>query len=166
MPGANNATDEARAISTHFPFRRTIVVVETLVGLGGFAGSMQLLAGVATPPVSVLRPLGLSSWTLPAGWLLLTVALPSGLGLARVAALALGAGSRPGGKCTVGDRVAFPNSVSRFQRLAADLRHGGHWHVGRSILGSEGGLVATRTPDDIAVIENRCIKTVDDLVGW
>jgi hypothetical protein len=28
MPGANNATDEARAISTHFPFRRTIVVVE------------------------------------------------------------------------------------------------------------------------------------------
>jgi len=79
MPGANNATDEARAISTHFPFRRTIVVVETLVGLGGFAGSMQLLAGVATPPVSVLRPLGLSSWTLPALWLFLTVAFPSGL---------------------------------------------------------------------------------------
>ena len=79
MPGANNATDEARAISTHFPFRRTIVVVETLVGLGGFAGSMQLLAGVATPPVSVLRPLGLSSWTLPALWPFLTVAFPSGL---------------------------------------------------------------------------------------
>jgi hypothetical protein len=35
--------------------------------------------GVATPPVSVLRPLGLSSWRLPAGWLSLTVALPSGL---------------------------------------------------------------------------------------
>ena len=79
MPGANTATDEARAISTHFPFRRTMVVVETLVGLGGLAGSIQLLAGAATPPVSVLSPLGLSSWTLPAGWLFLTVALPSGL---------------------------------------------------------------------------------------
>ncbi len=79
MPGANTATDEARAISTHYPFRRTMVVVETLVGLGGLAGSIQLLAGVATPPVSVLSPLGLSSWTLPAGWLFLTVALPSGL---------------------------------------------------------------------------------------
>ena len=79
MPGANTATDDARAISTHFPFRRTMVVVEALVGLGGLAGSMQLLAGVAAPPVSVLSPLGLSSWTLPAGWLFLTVALPSGL---------------------------------------------------------------------------------------
>ena len=79
MPGANTATVDARAISTHFPFRRTMVVIETLVGLGGLAGSIQLLAGVATPPVSVLNPLGLASWTLPAGWLFLTVALPSGL---------------------------------------------------------------------------------------
>ena len=79
MPGSNKTTDDAQAISTYFPFRRTIVVVEGLVGLGGLAGSMQLLAGVATPPVSVLGPLGLSSWTLPAGWLFLTVALPSGL---------------------------------------------------------------------------------------
>jgi hypothetical protein len=79
MPGANIATEGTRTISTHFPFRRTIVVVETLVGLAGLAGSMQLLAGVATPPVSVLGPLGLSSWILPAGWLFLTVALPSGL---------------------------------------------------------------------------------------
>jgi hypothetical protein len=29
--------------------------------------------------VSVLSPLGLSSWTLPAGWLFLSVAVPSGL---------------------------------------------------------------------------------------
>jgi hypothetical protein len=42
MPGSNKATDDAQAISTHFPFRRTIVVVEALVGLGGLAGSMQL----------------------------------------------------------------------------------------------------------------------------
>jgi hypothetical protein len=79
MPGANTATNQARTVSTHFPFRRTMVVVEGLVGLSGLAGSTQLLIGVATPAVSVLSPLGLSSWTLPAGWLFLTVALPSGL---------------------------------------------------------------------------------------
>ena len=79
MRGTSTATDDARAIRAHFPFRRTMVVVESLVGLGGLAGSMQLLAGVATPPVAALSPLGLSSWTLPAGWLFLTVALPSGL---------------------------------------------------------------------------------------
>jgi hypothetical protein len=79
MPGANIATDGARIISTDVPFRRTMVAVETLVGLAGLAGSMQLLTGVATPPASVLSPLGLSSWMLPAGWLFLTVALPSGL---------------------------------------------------------------------------------------
>jgi hypothetical protein len=79
MPGLNSVADGPRAISIHFPFRRTIVAVETLVGLGGLAGSIQLLAGAATPPVSVLSPLGLSSWTLPAGWLFLSVAVPSGL---------------------------------------------------------------------------------------
>jgi hypothetical protein len=79
MPELTNATERARAINTNFPFRRTIVAVESLVGLGGLAGSIQLLAGVATPPVSVLSPLGLSSWALPAGWLLLSVAAPAGL---------------------------------------------------------------------------------------
>jgi hypothetical protein len=79
MPGVNSAADRSRAINTHFPFRRTIVAVESLVGLGGLAGSIQLLAGVATPPVSVLSPMGLSSWALPAGWLFLSVAVPSGL---------------------------------------------------------------------------------------
>ena len=79
MPELTSATDLARAINTNFAFRRTIVAVESLVGLGGLAGSIQLLAGVATPPVSVLSPLGLSSWALPAGWLLLSVAAPSGL---------------------------------------------------------------------------------------
>jgi hypothetical protein len=67
----------AQAINMRHPFRRTVVLVESLVGLGGLAGSIQLLAGVATPPVSVLSPLGLSSWTLPAGSL--TVAVPSAL---------------------------------------------------------------------------------------
>ena len=69
MPEANTATGEAH--STRFPFRRTMLVVETLVGVSGLAGSIQLLVGVATPPVSVLNPLGLASWTLPAGWLFL-----------------------------------------------------------------------------------------------
>jgi hypothetical protein len=73
------ATNKAPTVKINLPFRRTIVVVESLVSLGGLAGSVQLLAGVATPAVSVLSPLGLSSWTLPAGWLFLTVALPSAL---------------------------------------------------------------------------------------
>jgi hypothetical protein len=73
------ATNQAGAIRNDYPFRRIIVVIETLVGVGGLAGSIQLFAGVATPPVSALDPLGLSSWTLPAGWLFLSVAIPSGL---------------------------------------------------------------------------------------
>jgi hypothetical protein len=73
------ATSRAQTITISHPFRPTIVVVATLVGIGGLAGSIQLLAGAATPPVSVLTPLGLSSWTLPAGWLFITVAVPSGL---------------------------------------------------------------------------------------
>ena len=79
MPELTSAANRAATVNTNLPFRRTIVAVEGLVGLGGMAGSIQLLAGVATPPVSVLTPLGLSSWALPAGWLLLTVAAPSGL---------------------------------------------------------------------------------------
>jgi hypothetical protein len=79
MSPANDATSRGRPAQAALPFRRTIVVVETLVSLSGLAGSVQLLAGAAIPPISVLSPLGLSSWTLPAGWLFLTVAVPSGL---------------------------------------------------------------------------------------
>ena len=79
MTEVKAATDRAGAIRNDYPFRRIIVVIETLVGLGGLAGSIQLLAGVATPPVSTLSLLGLSSWTLLAGWLFLSVAIPSGL---------------------------------------------------------------------------------------
>jgi hypothetical protein len=77
--GTMPASDRAHASRTSHPFRSAIVVVETLVGLGGLAGSIQLLVGAATPPVAVLSLFGLSSWTLPAGWLFLTVTLPSGL---------------------------------------------------------------------------------------
>lgn len=79
MPEVNAETRRHPTSDSSYPFRRTIVAVETLVGLGGLVGSIQLLAGVATPPVSVLSPMGLSSWTLPAGWLFLSVAVPSGL---------------------------------------------------------------------------------------
>jgi hypothetical protein len=79
MSGVNVATAGASTAKIDFPFRWTIVVVQSLVALGGLAGSIQLLAGLATPPVSVISPLGLSSWALPAAWLFSTVALPSAL---------------------------------------------------------------------------------------
>ncbi len=62
------------------PWRRTFVAVEGLVALGGAAGSVQLLAGLATPPDSTLDPLepvGVSGWGLPALWLFVSVAVPS-----------------------------------------------------------------------------------------
>jgi hypothetical protein len=74
-----SAASGGRTAHTTSPYRRTIVVVESLVSLGGLAGSIQLLAGVATPPISALSLLGLSNWTLPAAWLFLSVAVPSGL---------------------------------------------------------------------------------------
>lgn len=85
--GATGATgasvDEVRRRgrrSARWPWRRTFVAVEGLVALAGAAGSVQLLAGLATPPDSTLDPLepvGVSGWGLPASWLFLTVALPS-----------------------------------------------------------------------------------------
>ena len=79
MPAVMRPNNKARVIKNDYPFRWTIVITESMVGLAGLAGSLQLLAGVATPPVSTLNPLGLSSWTLPAGWLFLSVAIPSGV---------------------------------------------------------------------------------------
>jgi hypothetical protein len=79
MSAANIAAGGERPAYSTLRFRRTIVVVETLVSLGGLAGSVQLLAGAATPPVSALGPLGFSSWRLPAAWLFLSVAVPCGL---------------------------------------------------------------------------------------
>jgi hypothetical protein len=42
----SSGTDRAAVISISYPFRRAIVVIETLAGLGGLAGSIQLAAGV------------------------------------------------------------------------------------------------------------------------
>jgi hypothetical protein len=59
------------------PFRKAFVVIESLVAVGGVMGTVQLLTGTFTPPVSVLEPIGLSSWLLPGLWLFGTVVLPS-----------------------------------------------------------------------------------------
>ena len=59
------------------PFRKTFLVVDSLVALGGVMGTVQLLTGTFTPPTSVLEPIGLSSWVLPGLWLFGTVVVPS-----------------------------------------------------------------------------------------
>jgi len=62
-----------------YPFRRTFVVAEALIGGSGLAGTWQLLEGRWTPPVSALEPLGLHSWRLPGVWLFSSVAVPAGV---------------------------------------------------------------------------------------
>jgi hypothetical protein len=55
------------------------------VALGGAAGTVQLLAGIATPPDSALDPFerfGVSGWELPALWLFASVAVPSAVAAA------------------------------------------------------------------------------------
>jgi len=71
-------TVTARRPTVHrAPFRKTFTVIESLVAVGGVMGTVQLLTGTFTPPVSVLEPIGLSSWALPGLWLFGTVVLPS-----------------------------------------------------------------------------------------
>jgi len=77
MPVDTVTATRPTTIGRRTPFRRTVVVIETLVALGGLMGTAQLLTGTSTPPVSVLAPLGLSSWTLPGLWLFGTVVVPS-----------------------------------------------------------------------------------------
>jgi len=73
--------DELRELTTQggpeLRFRRTLLCLESVLSLAALGGCVQLLSGKGTPPVSVLEPLGLTSWTLPAGWLFITVAAPS-----------------------------------------------------------------------------------------
>jgi hypothetical protein len=59
------------------PFRKTTMVLEGVVAVGGLAGTAQLWSGRYAPPVSVLSPLGLTGWRLPALWLCATVVVPS-----------------------------------------------------------------------------------------
>ena len=59
------------------PFRKTFTVIEGLGAVGGVMGTVQLLTGTFTPSLSVLEPIGLSSWVLPGVWLFGTVVVPS-----------------------------------------------------------------------------------------
>jgi hypothetical protein len=72
----------ASGITTaHTPHRWVFVVVEAFVLLGAVSGAGQLWTGTYAPPVSDLEALGLDSWKLPAVWLLVSVAVPSGVAL-------------------------------------------------------------------------------------
>ena len=77
MPVATATLTRPTTIGRRTPFRMTIVVIESLVAVGGLMGTAQLLTGTFTPPVSVLEPIGLSSWVLPGLWLFATVVVPS-----------------------------------------------------------------------------------------
>ncbi len=58
------------------PHRTLYLGAATLIAAAGLAGAIQLMAGVFTPPVDDLEPLGLTSWVLPGLWLLVSVAVP------------------------------------------------------------------------------------------
>ncbi|MGV1035398.1 MAG: hypothetical protein ACOYD0_00035 [Candidatus Nanopelagicales bacterium] len=62
---------------TAYPHRRVFMVGEGSLAIAGFAGAVQLMTGVATPPVSDLEPLGFTTWVLPGIWLGASVGLPS-----------------------------------------------------------------------------------------
>ena len=61
------------------PFRRTLTAAEAFVALGALMGTVMLVAGVNTPPLSAIDALGLESWVLPGLWLLVSVAVPSAI---------------------------------------------------------------------------------------
>jgi hypothetical protein len=60
------------------PHRRVLLALESLLAVAGLAGTIQLIAGVYTPPLDSLPP-GLSSWVLPGLWLFATVPLPAAI---------------------------------------------------------------------------------------
>jgi hypothetical protein len=49
-----DATNSGSATSAR-PFRRTFVLVEGVTAAGGLMGSVMLISGTRTPPVSVLQ---------------------------------------------------------------------------------------------------------------
>ncbi|GIG28292.1 hypothetical protein [Cellulomonas marina] len=81
-PAASSADDAVprgpRVVERGPEHRRTFVVVDGLVALTAAGGAAALVAGVGTPDVALLAPLGLHSWVLPGLWLAASVAVPSG----------------------------------------------------------------------------------------
>ncbi|HVN11501.1 MAG TPA: hypothetical protein VMT69_05370 [Kineosporiaceae bacterium] len=75
--------------ATPRPYRWIFTVVEAFVALGGLIGTVMLVAGVGTPPLSAISSLGLSSWVVPGLWLFVSVTVPSA-----TAAVLAGVGSR------------------------------------------------------------------------
>jgi len=65
-----------------FRYRGRFIATESLVALGALAGTWQLVTQTGTPPISDLKPLGLTTWTLPGLWLLVSVAVPSSIAAA------------------------------------------------------------------------------------
>lgn len=59
------------------PFRWTMAAAEAFVALGALMGTVMLVAGVNTPPLSAIDEIGLESWVLPGVWLFVSVAVPS-----------------------------------------------------------------------------------------
>lgn len=59
-------------------WRRTLGVTGALTSLAATAGTVQLVTGTFTPPVSDLDLLGLDTWVLPGVWLAASVAVPCG----------------------------------------------------------------------------------------
>ena len=74
---STSTTEQQLATVSGHPFRRIFVAVESFVAAGGVMGAIMLLSGRGTPPVSVLEPIGLTSWVLPGLWLFATTAVPS-----------------------------------------------------------------------------------------
>lgn len=58
------------------PHRGIYLVAATVIAVAGLDGSVQLVTGTFTPPVSDLEPLGLDSWVLPGLWLFASVVIP------------------------------------------------------------------------------------------
>jgi hypothetical protein len=68
---------DAAVEARRYPFRRTFVATEAVIGVSALAGTWMLLTDTYTPDVAVLEPLGLDSWTLPGVWLFASAAAPA-----------------------------------------------------------------------------------------
>lgn len=68
----------ATRVTAQAPHRRALVALLGGTAVAAAGGAAQLVAGVATPPDEDLPP-GLTTWVVPGGWLLGSVAVPCGL---------------------------------------------------------------------------------------